>query len=82
VPSWGCSCDKVTGLLMWLKGCDVISGVPSKGSRILVLKGDPDSRGCDLTQSVTGASWSGAILMGPEELGAPTDHVMTGAPAT
>ena len=60
---WGCSCDKVTGLLMWL-GCDVISGV-SKGSR-MVLKGD-DSRGCDfkVAQSV-GVSWSGAM---GEELG-------------
>ena len=46
-------------------GDKVISGVPSKGSRTMVLKGDPDSRGCyfRVTQSVGGpVSWSGALI--------------------
>ena len=43
------------------------AGVPSKGSRAMVVRGDPDSRGCDfVAQSVGGVSWSGAI---GEELG-------------
>jgi hypothetical protein len=48
-------------------GCDKVTGV-SKGS-MMVLKGDPDSRGCDFVTQSMGVSWSGAILMGPEELG-------------
>jgi hypothetical protein len=55
------------GLRLDIWGFDkVISGV-SKGSTILVLKGD-DSRGCDFVTQSVGVSWSGAI-MGPEELG-------------
>ena len=69
---------------------DVNNGAPAKGSRLLllllkVMSVTTTRVGCDfVTQSVGGpVSWSGAILMGPEELGAPTAHVMmTGAPAT